>query len=179
MSALAASLPLPPPLTDTRIKAVAAVAPAYGMLFTEESLTELHIPTLILRAENDRINRSPWHADAIKNSMPQTPDYAVISGADSTALMSACPPSMLRDLPELCSKVSTEQRAYIHHQLNTLLKRFLSERLGAAPGEPYYEPVQPRQTPQGAELHIELPPPATPPEGKGKGKKRKQAAPHM
>jgi predicted dienelactone hydrolase len=177
MSALAAYLPLPPPLTDTRIKAVAAIAPAYGMLFTEESLTDLRIPTLILRAENDRINRSPWHADAIRNSMPQAPDYAVITDADSTTLMSACPPSVMRDLPELCSKVSAEKRAQIHHQLNTLLKRFLSERIGTAPpGEPYHESVQPQPPPQGAELHIELPPPANPPAGKGK--KRKQAAPH-
>jgi predicted dienelactone hydrolase len=171
MSALAASLPLPPPLTDPRITAVVAVAPAYGMLFSEESLADLRIPTLILRAENDRINRFPLHADAIRNSMPHTPDYAVIAGADSSSLMSACPPPVLRDLPELCSKVSAEKRAYIHQQLNTFLSRFLLERLGSAlPGEPYHEPAQPRQ---GAELHIELPPPASPPEGKIKGKKRK------
>jgi len=170
MSALAASLPLPRPLTDTRIKAVAAVAPAYGMFFTKESLARLRIPTLILRAEHDRINRAPLHADAIKNAMPHTPDYAVIKDADSASLMSACPPQVLRDLPELCSKVNAEKRAHIHHQLNTLLNRFLLERLGRALPEEQPELVHPQQE---AELHIELPPPAGPPETKARGKKRK------
>ncbi|MDR0465842.1 MAG: hypothetical protein LBH94_00630 [Deltaproteobacteria bacterium] len=141
------------------------------MLFTEESMADLLIPTLILRAENDRINRTPLHADAIRNAMLHAPDYAVIAGADSTSLMSACPPSVLRDLPELCGRVNAEKRALIHQQLNTLLNDFLSERLGAAPGEPYHEPVQQQQP--GAELHIELPPPANPSDSKTRSKKRK------
>jgi predicted dienelactone hydrolase len=170
MSALAASLPLPRPLADTRIKAIAAVAPAYGMLFTQESLADLRIPTLILRAEHDRINRAPFHADAIKNAMSHALEYAVITDADSASLMSACPPPVLRDLPELCSKVSVEQRAHIHHQLNTLLNRFLLERLGRALSAEQLELAPLRQE---TELHIELPPPASLSESKGRGKKRK------
>ena len=176
MSALAASLPLLHPLADARVKAVAAVAPAYGMLFTPESLAELHIPTLILRAENDRINRFPLHADAIRDAMSRAPEYAVIAEADSTSLMSACPPSVLRDLPELCSKVSVERRAHIHHQLNTLLSRFLLGQLGYALPEEQHELAQPQQN---AELHIELPPPASLPDGRSKDKKRKQPAAGM
>jgi predicted dienelactone hydrolase len=170
MSALAASLPLPRPLTDTRIKAVAAVAPAYGMLFTQAGLTDLRIPTLVLRAENDRINRSPLHADAIINAMPQTSDHAVITGADSASLMSACPPAILRDLPELCSKVSMEQRAHIHSQLNTHLNRFWRERLGRPLPDEQLATAPPQQD---AELHIELPPPASLSDNRAKGKKRK------
>jgi predicted dienelactone hydrolase len=170
MSALAASLPLPRPLTDTRIKAVAAVAPAYGMLFTGESLADLRTPTLLLRAEHDRINRSPLHADAIRHSMPYAPAYAVITGADSASLMSACPPSVLRDLPELFSKVSAEKRARIHNQLNTLLNSFFPEQLGSALPE---DPHKPAQLQQEAELHIELPPPARLSDSKNRGKKRK------
>ena len=170
MTALAASLPLPRPLTDTRIKAVAAVAPAYGMLFTKESLADLHIPTLILQAEHDRINRSPLHAEAIRDAMPHMPEYALITGADSASLMAACPPAVLRDLPELCSRVSVEQRTQIHNQLNTLLSHFLLSRLAAAPTEE--EQHETAQT-QEAELHIELPPPAGPPESRVKWKKRK------
>ena len=169
MSALAASLPLPRPLTDARVKAIAAVAPAYGMLFTKESLAELRIPTLILRAENDHINRSPLHAEAIRDGMPHASTYAVITGADGAALMSACPPVVLRDLPELCSRVSVEKRMHIHHQLNALLIRFLLAQLGQAlPDEqPALAP------PQNAELHIELPPPASQQDSKTKGRKRK------
>ena len=170
MSALAASLPLPRPLADTRIKAVAAVAPAYGMLFTAESLADLRIPTLILRAEHDRINRSPLHADAIRDAIPHSADYAIILDADSASLMSPCPPAVLRDLPELCSKVNAEKRAHIHSQLNALLGRFFLERLGAALPEDAHEAAQPQQD---AELHIELPPLATPPDSRMKGKKRK------
>jgi pimeloyl-ACP methyl ester carboxylesterase len=140
------------------------------MLLTKESLADLSIPTLILRAENDRINRSPLHADAIRDAMPRAADYAIITGADSASLMSACPPSILRDLPELCSKISVEKRAHIHHQLNTLLSRFLLERLGHAMPEDQHELAHPQQN---TELHIELPPPASLPDGKSKGRKRK------
>jgi len=170
MAALAASLPLPRPLTDTRIKTVAAVAPAYGMLFTKESLADLRIPTLILRAEHDRINRSPLHAEAIRDAMSHMPEYAIITGADSASLMDACPPAVLRDLPELCSRVSVAKRTHIHNQLNTLLSRFLLARLASAPPEEEHHETS--QT-QEAELHIELPPPASPPESRLKGKKRK------
>jgi len=170
MSSLAASLPLPHPLADTRIKAVAAVAPAYGMLFTKESLADLRIPTLILRAEHDYINRSPLHAEAIRDAMLHAPEYAVITGADSTSLMSPCPPSILRDLPELCSSVSTEKRTRIHHQLNILLSRFLLAQFESArQGEQHHKTVQTLD----AELHIELPPPASPPENIARGKKRR------
>ena len=170
MSTLAASLPLPHPLTDRRIKAVAAIAPAYGMLFTKASLADLRIPTLILRAEHDRINRAPLHADAIKNAMPHPPEYTVIQGADSSSLISACPPSVLRDLPELCSKVDAEKRAQIHHQLNTFLNRFFMEQLGRALPKDQHELTHPQQE---TELHIELPPPANPPDSKTKGRRRK------
>ena len=170
MTTLAESLHTPLSLADARVKAVAAVAPAYGMLFTKESLAELRIPILILRAENDRINRYPLHADAIRDAMPQPPDYAVIAGADGASLMAACPPQLLRDLPELCSRVSIEKRHLIHQQLDMFLGRFLLERLGhALPEEqPAIAPPQ-----QDAELYIELPPPASPPDTKAKSKKRK------
>ena len=170
MSALAASLPLPHSLADARIKAVAAVAPAYGMLFTPESLAELHIPTFILRAENDHINRFPLHADAIRDAMPRAPDYAVIAEADSASLMSDCPPLVLRDLPELCGKVSVKQRAHIHDQLNRLLNRFLWEQLGRALPEEQHVLAPPQPN---AELHIELPPPARLQDSRSKDKKRK------
>jgi predicted dienelactone hydrolase len=168
MSVLAASLPLPRPLMDMRVNTVAAVAPAYGMLFTQASLAELRIPTLILRAENDRVNRFPLHADAIKQAMSHTSDYAVITEADSASLMSACPPSILHDLPELCSKVSMEKRTHIHHQLNIYLTRFFLAQLGHALPEEQHTQIQARQD---AEPHIEIPPPATPPDSKARGKK--------
>jgi len=170
MSALAASLPLPRPLADKRIRAVAAVAPGYGMLFTKEGLADLRVPTLILRAEHDRINRTPLHADAIRNAMTHAHDYAIIQGADNASLMSACPPSILRDLPELCSKVDAEKRTRIHHQLNTLLNRFFMEQLGRVLPEGQHELTHLHQE---AELHIELPPPASPPDSTVKGRRRK------
>jgi predicted dienelactone hydrolase len=140
------------------------------MLFTKESLAGLRIPALILRAEHDRINRSPLHAEAIRDALPQTPEYGLITGADSASLMDACPPTVLRDLPELCSRVSVEQRTHIHQQLNTHLSRFLLARLASVPLEE--EQHEAALTPE-SELHIELPPPASPPEGRVKGKKRK------
>ncbi len=169
MDTLAAGLPLALPPLDKRIKAAAAAAPAYGMLFTRESLRGLHIPLLLMRAESDRINRAPLHADAIKDAVPGHVEYVVIPGADAASLMSACPPSLLRDLPELCSKVDPKQRARIHQLLNKSLVRFFLEHLGGLAPETAETP--PPQT--MASEPQQAPPAPVQSEPKTKGKKRK------
>jgi predicted dienelactone hydrolase len=171
MDALAASLPLGRPLGDARIKAVAAVAPAYGMLFTRESLRGLRAIPLVLWAERDKVNRFPRHAEALKARMPHPVDYAVIADADAFSLMSACPPVLARELPELCGRADPERRARIHRQLNRLLSLFFLERLGGISREEKTPPAPASASPGISSA------PAASDGGTKKGKRKPSASP--
>lgn len=130
MKTLVEALPLKVSLADQRIKAVAAIAPAYGMLFTKESLKYFYPRLLLVGAEKDTINRAPWHADALSTLFSTAPQFYTLKNADAASLMAPCPPAFQRDLPELCNSVSLEERMSIHSELETLLSRFFLSTLG-------------------------------------------------
>ncbi|WMW66730.1 dienelactone hydrolase family protein [Nitratidesulfovibrio liaohensis] len=174
----------PPPQTtmaDARVRAVALVAPGYGMLFPRASLSGVTVPVAILKADDDEVNRAPLHADALRAALPRPPEFSVLAGADHYALMAACPPTLQRDLPELCGGVDEDTRQSIHRTLNARLVRFFLSTLGEA-GPPLPAPL-PEPEPQVQQA----PPPAvnaTAPKSKAKsdrdekrkkdGKPRKQ-----
>lgn len=130
MNSLVNELPLKASLADQRIKAVAAVAPAYGMLFSQKSLAYFYPPLLLISAENDTTNRAPWHADALRGLFSKVPQFFTLKDADAFSLMAPCPPSFQRDLPELCNSVSPESRMRIHAKLESLLGHFFLSTLG-------------------------------------------------
>lgn len=145
-------------MTDVRVRAVALVAPGYGMLFPHASLTGVTVPVAILKADEDEVNRAPLHADALRAALPRPPEFTVLAGADHYALMAACPPTLQRDLPELCGGVDEDTRQTIHRILNARLVRFFLSTLGEA-GPPLPAPP-PEPEPQA--LQVQQPPlPAT------------------
>ncbi|HEU6437231.1 MAG TPA: dienelactone hydrolase family protein [Nitratidesulfovibrio sp.] len=173
--------PAPAPMEDTRVRAVALVAPGYGMLFPRAALTRVTVPVAILKADDDEVNRAPLHADALRAALPRPPEFTVLANADHYALMAACPPSLLRDLPELCGGVDEDTRQSIHRILNARLVRFFLGTLGEA-GPPLPLP------PATPEPEVQQAPPAAPPaanatSAKGKSrsdrddKKKKDAKP--
>lgn len=162
---------------DSRVRAVALVAPGYGMLFPRAALTRVTIPVAIVKADDDEVNRAPLHADALRAALPRSPEFAVLAGADHYALMASCPPGLRRDLPELCGGVDDDTRQTIHQALNARLVRFFLSTLGEA-GPPLPVPAaEPEPVVQQA------PPPAPPvanataPKGKKDDKRKKDAKP--
>ncbi len=146
MTRMVAALPLKASLADVRIKAVAAVAPGYGMLFSRDSMRYFYPPLLLIRADDDTINRTPLHADAILAALFRPSQFETLGNADGTALMSECPPELQQDLPELCGSISPEVRRRIHARLDTLLARFFLRILGDPLKLPQI-PVPPDLTP--------------------------------
>ncbi|NHZ47573.1 alpha/beta hydrolase family protein, partial [Nitratidesulfovibrio liaohensis] len=159
----------PPPQTamaDARVRAVALVAPGYGMLFPRASLSSVTVPVAILKADDDEVNRAPLHADALRAALPRPPEFSVLAGADHYALMAACPPTLQRDLPELCGGVDEDTRQSIHRTLNARLVRFFLSTLGEA------GPPLPAPPPEPEPQVQQAPPPAvnaTAPKSKAKG----------
>ena len=64
-----ATPPSTAPLTDSRVRAVVALAPV-GVVFTAQSLAEIRIPVTIYEAENDRWLVSRFHAEWIAQNLP-------------------------------------------------------------------------------------------------------------
>lgn len=119
-----------PSFKDNRVRAVAAIAPSYGMLFTKGSLASLTAPTLLVKAGLDEVNRAPLHADWLRTIMPSAPEFSVLAEADHFALIAQCPPTLERDLPEICGAVPPRERDDIHRRLHASLLRFLLAHLG-------------------------------------------------
>ncbi len=124
---------------DPRIKAAAAAAPAYGMLFSRRSLAGLRLPLLLLRADLDEINRAPHHVDAVRAALPQEPDFAVLNNTRNASLISPCAPTLAQTLPELCMGVSAEERQNSQDQLSELVLAFFLRTLGLPEGSLSFE----------------------------------------
>lgn len=153
MDGICHSLPLTKSLADPRIKAVAAVAPGFGMLFSSASFRYFHPPLLLIAAENDAMNRSELHVGSIARLMNGKAPYVSLPRADTGALMAPCPESLAAELPELCRSVSAEERNVIHQQMDDALSDFFLHFLGndknlpTIPPPPDLTPPQPRAQP--------------------------------
>lgn len=153
MDGICHSLPLTKSLADPRIKAVAAVAPGFGMLFSSASFRYFHPPLLLIAAENDAMNRSELHVGSIARLMNGKAPYVSLPRADTGALMAPCPESLAAELPELCRSVSAEERKVIHQQMDDALSDFFLHFLGndknlpTIPPPPDLTPPQPRAQP--------------------------------
>ncbi len=137
---LCRSLPLTKSLADPRIKAVAAAAPAFGMLFGSASFRFFHPPLLLIAAEADAINRPARHVRAFYELMDVKPRYLSLRDADAGALMSSCPESLAAELPELCLSVTPKQRQDIHRRLDDALSDFFLHYLGSTQNLPVIPP---------------------------------------
>jgi predicted dienelactone hydrolase len=68
-SGAAAAAPSIPPLLDTRVRAVVALAPM-GALFTAASLAQIRIPVAVYEAQLDRFLVPRFHAEWVAANMP-------------------------------------------------------------------------------------------------------------
>ena len=164
MEALCKRLPLTRSLADTRIRAIAAVAPGFGMLFSRQSFNWFYPPLLLMAAPNDVLNASSLHARRIYELMDKKPRWLSLPQADTGALMAPCPESLALELPELCRSVSAETRTAIHKRMTEALGDFFLHYLGNAQNLPHIPPP-PDLTPQP---HKVAPEPAPQPAQKAK-----------
>lgn len=129
LDALCAQLPLRKSLADTRVKAVAAVSPAFSLLLSQKSLRHYYPPTLLI-AGGAEVEDRPDTIRMLASWFPRSVDVLQIDDADTGAFMSPCPPVLLEDLPELCGSVTPDERARILDTLHSALLSFFIQHLG-------------------------------------------------
>lgn len=131
MNMLMRSLPLSASLADVRIKAVAAVAPAYGMLFSSpQSMRFFYPPLLLVSAERDRVNRASLHVEPLAALLGTRARWERLEEADTASLASACPRALEQELPEMCCPGAGADRDATLPQLALSLSRFFVDTLG-------------------------------------------------
>lgn len=131
MDALVRQLPLSASLADMRIKAVAAVTPAYGMLFsTPRSVRFFYPPLLLVSAEQERINRSFLHVAPLADVLGDRVRLQRLEEADALSLASACPEPLEQELPEMCRPGNGIDRENTLARLSLMLSQFFVDTLG-------------------------------------------------
>lgn len=177
MTTLVQQLPLKKSLADQRVRAVAAVAPAYGMLFSPGSMRYFYPPLLLVNAAGDRINKPALHVENIRASMTAASYYISIPGIDGAGLMSACPPALQKDIPDLCGAATVAERRRAHRDLNAALSQFFLDTLGDSHNLPQIPPP-PDLTPPPPPQPEVMEKPVTPKKDKAKvrGQRRSSRA---
>lgn len=117
-----------PNFYDARVKAVAAISPAFSPLFNPSSLERISVPVLIIAAGKDTLNLPSVQNQNLRAHIPQAL-YSLLPEADLPALQSPCPPDILDLLPDLCFSVTPQQRSSLHSQLTLELSRFFQKFL--------------------------------------------------
>ncbi len=119
-----AEFPLQASLGDRMIKAVAVIAPAYGMFFGGDSFRDFFPAALLVCAGREKFNPQGLHCEPIARMLGKKARVLDLPQADTGALMSACPPAIEAELPELCQSVSPPERKRIHAELFEALFSF-------------------------------------------------------
>lgn len=127
------NFPLKESLADPRIKAVAAIAPGYGMFFDAASFASFPPRLLLAAAGRESFNRAEMHCVPLARILGEKAIYLDLPGADEGSLMAKCPQSLEKTLPELCLSVNDEERGLIHKALLEALIAFFTRSLHPAP----------------------------------------------
>jgi predicted dienelactone hydrolase len=129
----------PPPTTafagwvhDDRIKAVVSAAPALGYAFKPETLRGLRQPVQLWRAEDDEILPDPFHASAVRASLPKA-DYHVVAKARHFDFLTPCDDYTRKTLAFLCNSDPGFDRAAFHRDFNASVTAFFEANLAVRP----------------------------------------------
>lgn len=125
MNALCGNFPLKQSLANPSIKAIAAIAPGFGMIFGADSFEHFHPPLLLVAAGNDSFNRAWLHCQPIAHYVGAKARFLNLPEADAGALISPCPQALAEELPELCLSLDQAEKEKIQTKLvETLLAFF-------------------------------------------------------
>lgn len=130
MTGLCQALPLQKSLADKRVKAVAAIAPGYGMLFDAASFRHFYPPLLLVGAGKDKFNKMSLHCEPLARLLGPKALFLELPLADAGALMAECPEALAAELPELCQSVTRLERSALRQELQEALLAFFGHYFG-------------------------------------------------
>jgi predicted dienelactone hydrolase len=118
---------------DPRIRAAVIAAPALGFTFGRAGLSTIHIPVQLWRAGQDQILPQPFYAQAVKDSLPNPPEYHVVAGAGHLDFLPPCDAEKARIVPMICESAPGFDRAGFHSAFNKSVIDFFDRSLPTRP----------------------------------------------
>ena len=119
-----------PDLSDSRVGAVAAVAPV-GALFGEGAFAGVRVPAQIHLLAGDRVLREPWHAENIAALMGAYARLVVHPEAHHFAFITPFPPSMAAEVGAAGSDPEGFDRRAFLAEIDEQILRLFDEALPA------------------------------------------------
>lgn len=117
------------PWHDPRVKCVALLAPAYGMLFNAQGVASMQVPSILIEAERDAMNEPELHAQYLRTLLPEKTSYFILSDATSFTLHAVCSERMRTNYPAVCKDSEKVDRKVVHKAVNDILLRFFGTKL--------------------------------------------------
>lgn len=115
---------------DLRIKAAVIAAPALGFTFSHGGLEDVTVPVQLWRAEDDVILPNPGYAEAVRQALPQAPEYHVVPKAGHYDFLAPCGERFAAIAPEICMSAKGFDRAAFHADFNASVVGFFDRTLG-------------------------------------------------
>jgi predicted dienelactone hydrolase len=117
------------PEADPRVHALLLMAPL-GLMFNRQTLSDVHVPTLIYSGDSDKLLALDKNAAALARKLPMVSDYKLLAGAGHFVFMAPCTDEQAAAMPGLCNDAQGVNRASIHHDLVVEAGHFFADILG-------------------------------------------------
>jgi predicted dienelactone hydrolase len=114
------------PVPEPRLKAMILLDPL-AIFFDANSLASVHIPTLLVRPENDSYLKAAPSV-ALASGLPEPPQQIVVQGSHFV-FIDPCPPAVAESAPEICKDEQGVDRRAIHTTLENKILTFLRAHL--------------------------------------------------
>jgi predicted dienelactone hydrolase len=104
-------------ISDDRIRAVAAMAPALGCLFDRKGLEKIHVPLRLYEAENDEILQTHYNSSYFAPLLERTPEVIRFAKAGHFVFLNTCPFIMSLIARQICNDPWGTDRDDIHRRI--------------------------------------------------------------
>jgi predicted dienelactone hydrolase len=123
------------PSPDSRIRAVAAMAPALGCLFDRKALDGIHVPVRLYQADNDEILQPGYNSSYFAQLFEKAPEVFRIANAGHFVFLNTCPFIMSLVARQICHDPSGTDRTDVHLQIIEDSAKFFARTIDVRLGE--------------------------------------------
>ncbi|WP_018610490.1 alpha/beta hydrolase family protein [Uliginosibacterium gangwonense] len=115
------------PLVEPRLKALILIDPL-AVMFNAKGLAPIHIPTLLMRPQDDSYLSAPHNSEVIAKGMNPAPQTLTLPGRHFV-FVDLCPGTLSASYPLICKDEAGVDRAAVHQKIEAEILRFLREYL--------------------------------------------------
>lgn len=117
------------PHSDPRIRAIFAIAPAYGGAFSTQSLAAISIPVAIVAGEGDPIALPDWNARVFAAHIPGSGLTIYPGKVGHYIFLDTCTEAGKMEKPELCVDAPAINREMVHFEASERAIAFFDDAL--------------------------------------------------